>query len=191
MSNTKPPFVLFADDNADILEMLALGARRRGWKVDTAGSAEEMLHRISESCQEGAVCYDAVVSDIRFVSEIPGVPMLDGVSALRQVRKRLPDLPFIFLTAFAEPMTVSEIKKMGSEVEEKPVDLARFLDRVETAAMMSRPAVVSPAYVGEDRRKKSINRSGNFRRRTDPAIEIGVPRVLQEAHDAMGRKAHG
>jgi CheY-like chemotaxis protein len=79
------PFVLFADDDADTLEMLTFYAKSLGWRYDTARTGEEMLKKINERCGVAHECFDLVVGDLFY--RAPGA-MLDGLSALREIRKR-------------------------------------------------------------------------------------------------------
>jgi DNA-binding response OmpR family regulator len=183
------PFVLFADDTPDILQMLRVAANLRGWQVKTASSAEEMIDEINSVCDRHGRCFDLVVADINFRSE-DGKPALDGVSALRQIRKKYPDLPFIFLSAWLEPLTTREAKKLNAATEEKPINPNEFLDRAYSIIQFT-----AQRYEGKERRRRSLNMT-EHRRRTSDRDEIEVPAVLRDAleHAARAiaqRKAHG
>lgn len=192
--NDIKPFVLFADDTPDILEMLRIAAESRGWEVETAASAEEMLEKINALC-DSRRCYDLVVADINFRNETNAVA-LDGVSALRQVRKKYPDLPFIFLSAWLEPLTMLEAKKLGAGAIEKPINPDDFLDRALHIIQFT-----ATRYEGNERRSRSMNTTRFHRRATDRDAsgenEIGVPLVLRQALEraaeaiAQRKKAHG
>lgn len=187
------PYVLFADDTPDVLDMLRIAAQLRGWEVETASSAEEMLAKINGLCDRSR-CYDLVVADINFRS--PGdKPALDGVSALRQVRKKYPDLPFIFLSAWLEPLTMNEAKKLGASAVEKPINVDDFLDRALHIIQ-----ITAKRYDGKERRTHSMNTTNFHRRATDRRADddaIGVPLVLRQALEraseaiAQRKKAHG
>ncbi len=173
----KQPFVLFVDDNTDILELLRQAGEMRGWRVETAETAEEMLEMINRVCAMEHTCYDLVVADINYFHSTE-VMRLDGISALRQVRKKFPDIPFIILSAMLEPLTISEIKKLGAGYESKPFDIDVLFERAEEVMTL-----FSVPFTGVDRRKKSINLTNENRRLTD-CPQLKVPKILRDAFQA-------
>lgn len=179
------PCVLFADDNPDILRLLAVYAEGRGWRYQTARSAEEMLERINVHCAETDTCFDLVVGDLCYQS--PG-RTLDGLSALREIRKKFRDLPFIFLSAYMEALTETEAKRLGAYVQEKPIHPEAFFDRLQHIVDMTKGG-----YKGPERRRRALNLTDHMRRREDliqTADDLKVPEVLAEAHMQLsaGRK---
>ena len=78
--------ILVVDDDEDILRLLSMRLRARGFRVSTVTSAEEGLARIAVDPPR------AVVSDVR-------LPGRDGLALFDEVRARHPSLPVILLTA--------------------------------------------------------------------------------------------
>lgn len=181
----RPITVLFADDKRDILDMLRVAAELRGWQVETAATAEDMIAKINARCSAGGPCFDAVVGDMRYESERPGVLLMDGLSALREIRKQFRDLPFIFLTAYIEPRAVRMMKELGAGYEQKGVDLDQFLNRIESVVRQTRAA-----YRGPERRSRGINSSGQYRRQSD-AAHLRVPPALEAANGRANRARAG
>ena len=78
--------ILVVDDDEDILRLLSMRLRARGFRVSTAASAEEGLARIAVDPPR------AVVSDV-------GLPGRDGLALFEEIRRTRPTLPVILLTA--------------------------------------------------------------------------------------------
>lgn len=179
------PRVLFADDDADMLEPLAYFAAKRGWEADVATSVEQIMAHISRRCEEGGEgpCYDAFVFDITFrggtgpsvgergSGERGAGESVSGVQAVRAIRRRLPDVPVIFITGWTSRLVTAEAQRVGQEVIVKPFDVHHVLDRVEVW-MSWAGELRSADYEGPERRNASINRSGYYRRTTDRPILI-------------------
>lgn len=81
--------ILITDDEAKIRELIMKYARREGFETDEAVNGMEAV----EKCEMNR--YDLVIMDIM-------MPELDGFSAVREIKKTQPDLPFIMLSALGE-----------------------------------------------------------------------------------------
>ena len=81
--------ILIVDDEIKIREMIAKYAVHEGFVTDMAADGMEAV----EKCE--AQKYDLVVMDIM-------MPNLDGFSAVKEIRKTQPQLPFIMLSALGE-----------------------------------------------------------------------------------------
>ena len=81
--------ILIVDDEVRIREMIAKYAKHEGFETDEAGDGMEAV----EKCETGN--YDLVVMDIM-------MPNLDGFSAVKEIKKTKPALPFIMLSALGE-----------------------------------------------------------------------------------------
>ncbi|MFG3495938.1 response regulator transcription factor [Streptomyces sp. NPDC047928] len=81
-----PVRVLVVDDEASLAELLAMALRYEGWQVRSAGDGTGAVRAAREFRP------DAVVLDVM-------LPDLDGLSLLGRVRRVLPDVPVLFLTA--------------------------------------------------------------------------------------------
>ena len=81
--------ILIVDDEAKIREMIAKYAKHEGFETDQASDGMEAV----EKCETEK--YDLVVMDIM-------MPNLDGFSAVKEIRRSQPNLPFIMLSALGE-----------------------------------------------------------------------------------------
>jgi DNA-binding response OmpR family regulator len=173
------PLVLFADDSPEIMEMLTFNARREGWEYETASTAEEMLQKISARCSNAHECFDLVVGDLFY--DLPGAK-LDGLTALREIRKKFRNLPFIFYSGLMEAMTKDEARKLGAFIEEKPTSVLDLFERIkEILALTSR-------YEGPERRRRSFNQTDFNRRHDDESFHeeicLTVPPAMAAVHRA-------
>jgi two-component system, OmpR family, response regulator len=78
--------ILVIEDEPRILAFLARGLEAEGFRVDAAGSGPAGLKRAL------AASYDAVILDLL-------LPGLDGLSVLRELQQRLPELPVVIVSA--------------------------------------------------------------------------------------------
>ena len=81
--------ILVVDDEAKIREMICKYAAYEGFETDQAVDGLDAV----EHCSSHA--YDLVVMDIM-------MPNLDGFSAVKEIKKTQPELPFILLSALGE-----------------------------------------------------------------------------------------
>lgn len=81
--------ILIVDDEAKIREMIAKYARHEGFESEQASDGMEAV----ELCETND--YDLVVMDIM-------MPNLDGFSAVKEIKKFKPQMPFIMLSALGE-----------------------------------------------------------------------------------------
>lgn len=183
MSTQEAPRVLFADDDPDTVAMMSVAGGHRGWCVETAISGEEILAKVNAACAEGGPCYNIIVTDVQFFSGGHDIRMT-GIAAAREVRRKFPNLPILFLTGFNGAMTRDNVRAIGNaEVIQKGVDLDYLLDRIEL--LMRWPVT----YAGPERRRTSVNRTDHQRRDTDKRLE--VPAVLSRAMKATRQISKG
>jgi len=78
--------ILFADDNADLVRALKQILLASNYQVDTANNGEETLALVANNN------YDLIILDIM-------MPVLDGISTLKRLRKDGIQTPVILLTA--------------------------------------------------------------------------------------------
>lgn len=177
-----PPRILFADDDEDgVLEVCRYYVEQFGWQADYVTTARQIIAKVNENCGQGGRCYDALVCDVNYFDRHPEEgPRITGITAVRQVQAAHPDLPVIFMTGYVSLFVTDEIKKLGAEYMAKPVDYERLFARI--AYLIKWRAMTKPALdrasepITEDRRRASINRSGQLRRSTDKLVEL--PAVL-------------
>jgi CheY-like chemotaxis protein len=179
--NKGVPLVIFADDDPDILEMLAFAAKTREWEVVTCKTGRELLAKVNTLCCQGC-CPDMIVADVHYFDHTPG-PKMTGISAGREIRKKFPDIPMLFLTAYVTTLLRHKAHALNAEMESKPItDLSGFLDRIELMMQLSGGTY----YNGPERRMQSINYTKHQRRRTD--IQLKVPDVIAAAMSAARKQ---
>jgi len=105
------PVVLAADDDEDILELVAFRLERSGYTVLRARDGEEALRLAEEQTP------DIAVLDV-------GMPKLDGLEVLRAVRtnSRTSTAPVVVLTASDDPRELAQCYQLGANsCVQKPV----------------------------------------------------------------------
>ncbi len=93
--------VLFVDDETDFLETLMKRMKKRGVDVEGVGSAEEALELLGDKQ------VDVVVLDVK-------MPGMDGIEALREIKKRYPLVEIIMLTGHANVEVAIEGMELGA-----------------------------------------------------------------------------
>jgi two-component system, NtrC family, response regulator GlrR len=120
--------ILVIDDDPDILKLLSMRLRARGFRVSAAGSAEEGLARITVDPPR------LVVSDIR-------LPGRDGMALFEELRSTRPTLPVILLTAHGTiPDAVNATSKGVFGYLTKPFDSQILLEKIDQALQLSAPS---------------------------------------------------
>ena len=122
--------ILVVDDDEDILRLLSIRLRARGFRVSTAASAEEALGRIAVDPPR------AVVSDVR-------LPGRDGLALFDEIRGTWPTLPVILLTAHGTiPDAVDATSRGVFGYLTKPFDSQLLLEKIDQALQLSAPSGV-------------------------------------------------
>jgi DNA-binding NtrC family response regulator len=114
--------MLVVDDEKDFLETLVNRLRLRGVDAEGVNSAEEALKLIEEKP------FDVVVMDI----EMPGG--MDGIEALKEIKRVQPLTEVILLTGHATVETSIEGMKVGAfDYLLKPVELEDLMAKIVAA----------------------------------------------------------
>ena len=125
--------ILVVDDDEDILRLLSIRLRARGFRVSTAASAEEALGRIAVDPPR------AVVSDVR-------LPGRDGLALFDEIRGAWPTLPVILLTAHGTiPDAVDATSRGVFGYLTKPFDSQLLLEKIDQALQLSAPGAEKSA----------------------------------------------
>lgn len=82
--------MLLVEDEAPLRRLAEQVLRREGMEVRAAGDGEEALDLLA-----GGFAPDILVSDV-------AMPGMDGVSLLREIRRRLPSLPAVLVSGYSE-----------------------------------------------------------------------------------------
>ncbi|HTY38690.1 MAG TPA: response regulator [Bacteroidota bacterium] len=112
--------ILVVDDEPDVLNHLEQELGRNGWET---GRAENGVEAVLKVLDGG---WDIVLMDIR-------MPHLNGVHALRLMKRIAPALPVIMFTGQAGQGDMLETRRLGAYAcLLKPIDFDRLLSTLET-----------------------------------------------------------
>ena len=113
--------VLLVDDEKDFIEALGERMENRGMNVSTTTSAKDALKKMEEEA------YDAIVLDLQ-------MPEMDGIEALKAIKKKNPDMQVILLTGHATVEKGIEAMKLGAmDLIEKPADIEIIAEKIKKA----------------------------------------------------------
>jgi two-component system response regulator HydG len=116
-----PKTILVADDEKAHRLMLRAHLEREGFDVAEASDGEEAIAKVGD----GLV--DLVLMDIR-------MPVIDGMEALKRIRKINASVPIIMMTAYGSIDSAVEALKSGAEdYLSKPLDTDELLFKVKKA----------------------------------------------------------
>jgi DNA-binding NtrC family response regulator len=117
--------VLVVDDEQSLRKVLAATLQREGYEVQVASDGEEAIAALD---RDGA---DVVVTDLV-------MPRMDGLSLLRKVVARHPDVPVIVVTAHGKVDSAVEAMKAGAfDFVTKPFEHAELKAIIAKAARQS------------------------------------------------------
>lgn len=113
--------VLVVDDEADFRETLVNRLNKRDMNADGAESGEEALERI-----EGRL-YDVVILDLKMEG-------MDGITALREIKKNKPLIEVILLTGHGSVESGIEGMKLGAfDYILKPAKFDMLIEKIQQA----------------------------------------------------------
>ncbi|MDY0221287.1 MAG: response regulator [Desulfobacterium sp.] len=113
--------ILLVDDEQDFLDVMSERMRNRGMDVTTAISAKEALERVKNEN------FDAIIVDLL-------MPEMDGLEALKNMKKINSDLQVILLTGHATVEKGIQAMKLGAmDLLEKPADMNNLTEKIKKA----------------------------------------------------------
>ena len=109
--------ILIVDDEPDVAEMFRQRFRREArqgtYVLHFAGSGEEALQMLAHEIEPQLI---VLLSDIN-------MPGMDGLSLLREIKQRRPDLPVMMVTAYGDDERRRHAAEAGAlQFLTKPVD---------------------------------------------------------------------
>lgn len=120
--------VLLVEDEDMVRTVAERALTRAGYEVTACASGEEGLAAISE----GGV-FDLVVSDVV-------MPGMDGPAMVREIRARLPQMPVLFMSGYAEEQMRRDIDIADMHFLAKPFSVAAIGDKVGAVLREARAA---------------------------------------------------
>jgi len=118
MTGMRAARVVFVDDEPNVCSAVRKTLQRAGAAVHCFCCAQDCLRHLAT-----ARC-DLLITDVR-------MPGRDGMDLLAEVRERLPWLPVLIVTGYADvPLAVQALKAGAADFVEKPLDRDTFLQTV-------------------------------------------------------------
>ncbi|MCF8052705.1 MAG: response regulator [Desulfobacterales bacterium] len=119
--------ILVIDDEMDMLMMLRMLIEdNTDYSVETTNNPSEGLARLSEES------FDLVITDLK-------MPGIDGMELFAEIRKSVPHLPVILITAYGSQEVADEAIREGiSDFITKPFKKDRILFSIQRSLELSR-----------------------------------------------------
>jgi DNA-binding NtrC family response regulator len=167
MSLEKPPSVLVADDQPDILQALRVLLRGEGCKVKTVNTPDEALDALAHNP------FDVALIDLNYARDTTSGK--EGLDLIHSIRKLDPDLPIVVMTAWATIDLAVECMRQGAaDFMQKPWENARVTATVFNQAELYRAKRRATVLEDENRALKE-SKSRDFLAKSDvmrPVIEV-------------------
>ena len=176
-----PVRILVAEDEPEIRDYLQLALRRPNFIIDFAENGEEVLSLLAQGGDTPAL----IILDVI-------MPYRDGISTLREIRKKDPALPIIMLSGLSAPVNIVEAMKSGAnDFLTKPISHEALRQAVDQLLPVKVP--VDPSRQGE-----LLLGSGNWSKRLEPLLDristADVPVLLQgetgSGKEVLARRIH-
>ena len=117
--------ILVVDDEPDVADLFRQRFRREAragtYVMHFAASGEEALAKLDDGIRPELI---GILSDIN-------MPGMDGLTLLRKIKERHPDLPVMMVTAYGDDERRRRANDLGaSEFLTKPVDFDRLKEQL-------------------------------------------------------------
>lgn len=119
--------ILLVDDEKPFVETLMKRLKKRNVEIVAAYDGQEALERLSEDDS-----IEVVILDIK-------MPVMDGMTALKEIKSRYPLVEVIMLTGHATVETgIDGMKEGAFDYLMKPCDMEQLIIKVQEAAERKR-----------------------------------------------------
>jgi DNA-binding NtrC family response regulator len=144
----KAPFIMLVDDEVTFVETMAKRLEARNFEIITAFSAEECLEKLKKNQN-----LDVIVLDIQ-------MPGMDGIEALKAIKKRAPLTEVIMLTGHATIESGINGMKLGAyDFLMKPCDIEELVLKIGEAARKKRQ---QEEKINEAFKQETLSKYGPF-----------------------------
>ncbi|MBE0599124.1 MAG: response regulator [Desulfuromonadales bacterium] len=162
-----PEKILVVDDERIILELTSMILRSKGYQVLTAESGREGLAKV-EQAAPAVVLLDYMM------------PVMDGMTALRQIRERFPDTYVIMFTGKGSEEIAVELMKAGaSDYILKPFNNQDLIERIEHVLRLRRIELQNRELQAE--RERLLQEIEQWNRELERRVEEKT-QALERAH---------
>src|SRR5690554_4956117 len=111
--------ILIVDDQLGVRSLLSLALGDLGYLVDTASNGQEGVKKAIESRPK------LVIMDIK-------MPIMDGITALYEIKEQVPDTIVMMMTAYGDSETIDQINRGGAlGCIPKPFDIENLIRKVD------------------------------------------------------------
>lgn len=161
--------IFICDDETEILRYLDRLLTAAGYGVESFSRGADLLERF----ETGAPPCDVLLQDVR-------LPDIDGLQVMKQVRKRVPELPVVIMTAHGTiDDAVSAIKQGAYDYITKPFPKEKLLGVLERLLDHRRLAVENSQLRkelqrGGERKGSVVFRSARFREVYDLTLQVAA-----------------
>jgi DNA-binding NtrC family response regulator len=167
MSLDKPPSVLVADDQRDILQAMRVLLRGEGCKVKTVNTPDEALDALAHNP------FDVALIDLNYARDTTSGE--EGLDLIGEIQKLDPDLPIVVMTAWATiDLAVECMRRGAADFMQKPWENARVVATVFNQAELYRAKHRATVLADENRALKE-SKSRDFLAKSEvmkPVLEI-------------------
>jgi len=167
MSLEKPPSVLIADDQTDILHAMRVLLRGEKCKVKTVSVPDDALDAIAHHP------FDVALIDLNYARDTTSGR--EGIDLIHSIQKLDPDLPIVVMTAWATIDLAVECMRSGAvDFIQKPWENARVIATVFNQTELYRAKRRATLLADENRTLKE-SKSRDFLARSEvmrPVLEI-------------------
>ena len=140
------PLVMLVDDEVPFVEIMTKRLEKRSLQIISAYDGQEALEKLDKNRN-----VDVVILDVK-------MPGMDGIEALREIKKTHPLIEVIMLTGHATVETAIEGMRLGAyDYLMKPCEMDQLMLKVEEATKKGRE---HEEKIREAEIKKALSKRG-------------------------------